>query len=884
MVLFSVFLVSSAHCEPPEAAVEIAVKKVDATRFPEVDVYFTVIDNVPGSAYYDLEDPANSFDLTISESPAEQNDFTSVAGSLQDSQVLPLAATMAIDRSDSVLDTIDKIKDATRDWVANMDDSDCAALLFFAGGENCNKMYFKEATSDKAALDTFCVNYLGDTCGGTPMFTSWYLALGALEDLSEEDYPVRGIISLTDGGDTSGNNRLTDLTQVAMSLGLPFYNIAFPKLRINNGTASIGNDIVPSNLIPISEATHGCYFEPIPPYPDLPEMPSAPADTTSTQALDDTAVKDYSVSMIRTLELMVKNDEDAQSGQCFEVFKEFVNQAVTTDYEITNWQDLDTLITDTMTDAEIENMLDTDMISELDWETLNTAAGAVATAAVATVSEEDLNTFYNEQMANMFNKISESLKRRYRLTFTSPNTKLDGTLRDIKVQIAYTTHVNFSPVNLVGDCTARFVAPLVEEEDVVITQTSSMDPGSPIYNSLFGGGAAPRDGSWTSDTSIDWGVQLMARDETGTAWSLATMDPAGDITIAEDPDSPYYSVEGSDITTFLEHVQMNITVDGDELTQQMVAYIPTCIACDRENPQDDWPLPNESALEFRKSTLWYVVTPVASRNYQFTKKVPSLASGSVVVNSFVEERALKEEFPPLITYVYDSTAPTISLFLSPARGEINRIEALEIDMDSETRPRPMTVFLHGKQWDPSYSEDFDGFGATLGTNTLARTDWPLNLSTIFGDPATPSNGIYVYEGQRVELNVLCCDNYDRASDLSYMSDPATIPAPHNDYRDSDVLQSEGEFDDSLPYLKRIAASEIGSSSGYAAQLIDNGAETDLGSWHIFRTANYPDGVDRAIKVMASDEAGNVSSIEVPVYVMPLGFDAKRLEWQSKKNK
>jgi len=657
-----------------------------------------------------------------------------------------------------------------------------------------------------------------------------------------------------------------------MSLDMPFYNIAFPKLTIDaNGIASIGGDVVPSNMAPISEATHGCYFEPIPPYPHLPELPPAPSVTDDPEELDDDVVKNYTLDLLSVLQLLIENDPDAN----FSTFDTVINATLAEDSKVSTAQEFYDLTLD-------DSIFDDDVVSELDWDAFNTAMAATTQAAMETVTEDDLNAFYNQQMGNMFEKIRTSLKRQYRMTFISPNQKLDGTLRDIKVQISYTTHVNYMPTSLTGEATGRFVAPLVADEDLIITQKSSIDPASPIYNPLFGGGAAPRDGVWLGPTEIKWGVELLARAEDGEPWLLATMTADGDITVNDDPASPFDSVDEADVTTYLKHVELQVSVDGPELTQKMVAFIPTCIASDRAAPQDDWPLGNTSAVGFRQSPLWYRVQPVATRRYSFIKKIPSLVSGSVVVTNVADEADLKEDFPPLVTYIYDSTAPTISLFVCPSRGEVNRLEGLEIDLDSETRPRPMQMAVYGKQWHPAQNFEYEGFVANMAEGKIENVDWPLSLTDIDGNPGPSTDGLYVFEGQRLELYVRCRDNFDKAKDLSYMSDPDTLPAPHNDYENSDMYREENGFDH-WPFLTLVEQSAVEDGPGFAAVIKDDGNETPLGPNHIFRTANYPDGPERSIIVQASDEAGNKSSIEVPIFVMPLGFKSKQLEWQSKRN-
>jgi hypothetical protein len=890
---FSFAFFSQVFAAPPASAVKIDIKRVDASRFPEVDVYFTVIDNVPGTGYYDLESSSNTYSLTVKESLVGEGSFSTVSAAVQGSETLPMVASLSIDRSGSMADVFGEVLKAAKTWVSALDScpGDQADLVFFSGSADGTGIYHSGPKGSSAELIAFC-DSVGNAGGMTPMFLAWNVSMGAVEVFDEKIYPVRAAITLTDGYDTcssrSNSAELSDVCQVATSLNLPFFTIAFPRVEEDDdGNLSIGCDVDQGLLSAVAGSTDACYFEPQAPYPKLPETPQQPSGSDGATPIgDDAQVRQYFITLLTTLQNVVTKDSDARDA--FDTdFKANINRVLNEDNQVADWEEFANLERDSngyIVDS-VMNIDGTDGIESMEWSEFSELASNVKEGAINTVTEADIANFYNIQMANMFQKIRQSLKKEYHLTFTSPNTRLDGKIRDIDVRIAYTTDDCGSPVTLTGSSTARYVAPLVWDEDIPLEQISTMDPASPVANTLFGSGAAPRGGTWVGDTSIDWGVELMARDDEGNPWCLASMTPSGEITVNDDATSPFNSVDAADVTTFLKHVDMVFDVDvaTGKLTQKMVAFIPTCIAKDRADPQADWPLGNEEAVDFRKSTLWYIVKPVARRNYIYNKIVPTYNGGGISVTTEPNRPSyVKEDFPPLITYIYDSTSPTVSLFVSPSRGEINRIEAIEIDMDSETKPRPMTVYLYGKQWDPSYTELFDGYRAQIGSNTVARADWPLSLLNDEDNPVLPSNGIFVYEGQRLELNILCADNYDRAKDLGYMGDPENIPAPHNSFSDSDVLRKDTGTDH-WPFLAQVAFSEVGNVPGYAAKVIDDGVESDLGSWHIFRTTNFPTGVDRSIVVKASDKAGNVSSIEVPVYVMPLGFNSRELNWKSNKN-
>ena len=885
-------------------SIKLSVKRVDAARFPEVDVYFTVIDNVPGTEYYDLLDAANTYSLTVKE-----GSFANVPGSIQGAEIFPMVGSLSVDRSGSMASVFDKVLEATRTWINALPAGDMADLVFFSGGSSGSGIYHSGASSSQIELNTFC-DAVGGAGGMTPMYLAWNLSLGAVEDVSLENCPVRAAITLTDGYETcsgrSDTAELNDIEQVATSLDVPFFSIAFPQVREVDGIVTIDCNVNDTVLQRVADDSNACYFVPEAPYPKLPATPDElnGADPESTIG-DSDDVKKYFIDLLTTLQNVVGEDLDAQTN--FEDdFMSSINSVLTSDTRVTDYQGFLDIERDEDSGLIIDSVLNTDgtdPIGDMQYSEFTSLVENVNQGAINTVSDDDMNNFYNIQMGRTFTKIRESLKKEYHLTFTSPDTRLDGEIRDLELAISYQTHDNGLPVTLSGIATARFVAPLVDEEDRVITQTTEMDPNTPVYSALFGSGTAPRGGTWLEEPELTWGVELMGRDSENNSWLLGSMTSDGVVTLNDDETSPFSSVRKSDISTFLSHIDMadtSISADKSKLIQKMVALIPTCIARDRANPQADWPLGNEEAVDFRKNTLWYVIKPEVTRPYSFTKIVSTLVGTNIVVNNIPGTSEVKEKLPPLITYVYDATAPTISMFISPRRGEINQIEALEIETDKQTSTtnpdRPMSVYLHGKQWDPAYTENFNGYGIHFDSTTLQRADWhldlhdPLDEYDLTANPATPSNGLFVYDGQRLEINILCSDNYDKAKDLGYMDpanqpghddyDPETaVPAPHNDYKTADVLRQENSIDH-WPFLQRVQSSVIGTVSGFSATLMEDGVESELGPWHIFRTPNFPTGVDRTIIVKASDVAGNVTTLEIPIYVMPLGFNPKRLSWQS----
>ena len=76
--------------------------------------------------------------------------------------------------------------------------------------------------------------------------------------------------------------------------------------------------------------------------------------------------------------------------------------------------------------------------------------------------------------------------------------------------------------------------------------------------------------------------------------------------------------------------------------------------------------------------------------------------------------------------------------------------------------------------------------------------------------------------------------------------------------------------------------DIGNRSGYSASVVCGSKVTPIGNYHVFREANYPAGDAIYLRVQASDQAGSITKVEIPIHVLPMGFDAKNLNWKSKR--
>ena len=436
---------------PPKNS--IIVEKVDPTRFPIIDVHFTVIDNVPGTEFYDLEANDGNYTLTVKEkrvTPPETSYQVVADADIKDSQNRSMASCLTVDRSGSMTAILQHVKDACVSFVNSIPDGDKTAVLFFQGDDDYDGMYFHKAEgNDKAAeLQAFCEKYGSSSGGMTPMFDAWELSVTSIDTFANS-MDTLCVVCLTDGYNTSSSNRPNSVISLGNSYRLPIYNIAFPKIKKEDGIVSLSDSVNDSLMLDISSGTNAAYFEPVPPYPNVPPTPAK--DNGEPDRVNDEEAGQYFVDMMTLLQRLIKDDDEAE----FDTFASYIHTYVTSPEA----EDFDE---EYFTDLEIDDgQLNQVAIQSLTYTNMETQASEVAQNVLNTVSDEDIEKFYNDQMFTMFNKIRKSKKRLYRMSYETPNKRLDGSIRDIEIGISFSTYDNFQyvTVDLSGKTNARYAAP-----------------------------------------------------------------------------------------------------------------------------------------------------------------------------------------------------------------------------------------------------------------------------------------------------------------------------------------------------------------------------------------------------------------------------------------
>jgi hypothetical protein len=835
----------------PPPSIRVAVEWVDPSAFPDVDVYFRVLDTVPSAAFHAIRpedvtlhealEPGGSFDPV----PMRTNNFDAP-------DIRPLAVSLAVDRSSSVERILDKLKEGTMRFLGGMSDNgpladDAASLVFFCGYPNLKKVHHLPMTTQRDQLVQYTSDYMTRACGGTPLHKSWNLAI---RDAALDQYPARGVLMLTDGKNYPRNSGPTvdSIIPAAVSNGLPVFNFAFVKISKAGKVAR--NSVYRPDMTRMADATGGAYFEPIPPWPMLPGLPDEPDDPASADALPDDQAIAYGQQALGLVKNMLLEDPEAQYSQFQEIINRFIEPDCATQADFLSL------------DLSNPSLLQ-DAASTLSYQDLDAVDTALELVSRTNVTEEDLKTFYCDQVENMFTKVRTSLKTLYRATFTSAAPQCRGEPRDVKVSVAYQTHINFAPLNLAGSSIGRYITPVVAEEDKEVSLVSSLNAASPVYGQLFGAQAAPRAGTWQGQTALEYAVDLVARDSDSRPVSLALRKADGSVELATS--GPVTELDAADkqaVTTYLTHLQLQAEPDpsAGQLTVKLTGKLPTCLV-QRDRPFER-PLENPRALGFRK-LLAYRIRPTAARVYSYNMEVPTEEGqpGQVVPST----GRVSMDLPTLVAYVADTTAPSLALYLTSTRNSVvNRADALEVPTDSAERPRVFKLALGGLNWNAPAEVAVSGAGT--GVTSVG---------------AAIEGHFYIEEDVRINVAVLAQDNFDHSRDAGHLAANGPQLAAHNVFADTDPNTPEGR-NGQPPFLSRGTPAEAGAEVPVSLTLDENGTRSAIQDSVIFRAPNVPAGEPVAIEARAVDRTGNVTLLRVSVHVLPLGIELKRIQFEQQK--
>jgi len=214
VLLLSVFFLLSAPLASlsAESLQILSIKRIDASTFPAMSVYFTLYDSegIPVSAL-----PKDSIGL-------KENgvDITGFTIKEIENDTLPKFITLLIDNSGSMKgDAISEAKDAAKEFIASLNAIDMVKIYVF----NDTPEIVTDFTSDKSALasDIDQIETIGSQ-------TALNLAVyNASSDLESKPSGQRAIVLLTDGKDEKASIAQDDAIEKAKAARIPIYSVGF---------------------------------------------------------------------------------------------------------------------------------------------------------------------------------------------------------------------------------------------------------------------------------------------------------------------------------------------------------------------------------------------------------------------------------------------------------------------------------------------------------------------------------------------------------------------------------------------------------------------------------------------------------------------------------
>ena len=886
---------------------------IDASHYPRVELRFRVVDTVPTTTYYDLGENEPSIGFSLLHDGAT----TKVDTDFKKPCILPLASTLAVDRSKSVQKVLKHIRRATKSYASTMagngptGPADVVGYIFFSGKELPQwdtpspvaqaRPKHMPPTPDKKRAAAFADKYLRLTHGGTPLYYSWHLVLSLLAERSLSQYPARGVLILTDGKQrpllATKKSRLDNIdfgAWVGRSHDIPVYTIGFPKLERGG---ELGNNVDARDLIPLSTMTQGSYFHPTPPWPVPPDMPEKPADPTSPEALDDSSVGTYLCTLLDTVRNLLRDDTVQAS---FATFEPSINRMLKDDVA-----DRSAFDACDLTDASV---LDQRYVQGLSWNELALVAQDFESKMNAAIDDDKLKRFYQDQMFTMFTKIRRSLKRQYGASFEVAPTvdACDGGEHLVDLRVNYTTvSSGYASVKLEGGGAGRYLAPKLFLEDASLDDDSYVETTvaatDPVFRAVLEG---PRDVDIEGlrvvdegEAQFDFDIELFHRDEAGDDLLLAhRREGAEDFTFAAcvESDSSWKSA----VSTYLDALEFDVLADtGSQTVKVSVSsHIPGCRP--GEGDPATFPPPRANPRAGRsgrdgdwREFLYYRVRPCLVRDYKYERWLPEHlvgVNGSESLDDFqyVHQRGLdgrlRKTFPPVICYVADRTPPSLALYCAVRRGARSSVRVLERHLDSGARPFVRRLLLDGTLWD-------DGF-KTHRRSEVHDTD----LSPLRFEKATQNRpaGLFVPQHARILLSLRARDNFDANIDQRHVTvirqgaldDPDPLLASHNQFG-VEHPQAFPSGIDHNPFLSVHAdLKSYENNSGGIVLVREAGRETVVDEGYVFRRANHPDDHDYRIEIVARarDASGNETELILPVYVVTQEFHLRALSYESRR--
>jgi hypothetical protein len=860
---------------PPDPAASIFFERVDTSRYPEIDVFFRVIDTNPTRGFHE----PRAGEIRIEDGPttglaAMQIQSDNFAAPIK----RPLSMALCLDRSDSVKPVIDYILNAMKGYISLMVDApgntprlpDQTYLNAFCGGKNLRKV--KEAlfppalTFNRDESLALVEPTFKPTCGGSPIYAASQVTLDRVgAHPFEEPDSARAAIIITDGKNNRKPETPDELIKQAKAAGIYVFTIGPVLIKRNsNKKATVaGKSVCRQKLIEIATESQAAYFEAVPPgVVRLPDPPQPPDEDTppGTRIDPQSEAVQYLQETLLTVKNIAKQSPtlDKSSDLKPEV-ADVVQRFTTLNVSPTTWNNYITAL-----EAGPPTIKNPEQITYGLAEQLDLGLEAFAAENSPEIDEETIKKTYDDQIRQMMQKIQSSLKNVYRVTYTVPDAPFDGVDRMIRISTTYITDFNGTARTVNANATTTYKAPVIAEENKSNQLTLALMNAR--ANQLSS--TAPRGGDWTSEIQAPSRVVLCGMvGNPGKAVKLAEKLPGQPETWPAEADGgpavPLTDVEKEELRPYLTAVDVQANPITNGVAYTVKAGLPTSIP-DPANANAQ-PIAND-AIADKPRLLWYAVWTTLTRSYTYVAKLP---------DDVTETRTAVAKAPlnPLLLYIKDVTPPTVGVYLTPESRGTSRL--IGIEQPIEQSPPKRAYFLQGAS-----------FGLPSEAKQLTKEGNDVGEALEYDGGS--SIGFVVQQGVSVRLSILARDNFDRNAKPEWP--PPDNPAV-NRYDDA-TPSDDSARDMRPPFLTRLNPDQFDTSkdsnktkqSGVTWSFIEGGSDTDPGvETKSFRTANVDGdtfapiaGNEVTLFVRAIDATGNKTTMKIPIRVTPVGIEIDKL--------
>lgn len=194
-----------------QSVAKVGLQRIDIRKMPDVEVFFTVVDQehraLLGLAPSDLN-------VTLDGAPQRPLQLASALSAGEH-----LAVALLFDRSGSMTSGLDAAKDAARDVLSRMSESDKVAVIAFDDRATVQAPLSSDRAAAAAAIQSIARG----------RNTALYDAIAvALETLSSATTRRVAIVVFSDGKDTRSQVSRQDVTARARERGVPVYVLGLP--------------------------------------------------------------------------------------------------------------------------------------------------------------------------------------------------------------------------------------------------------------------------------------------------------------------------------------------------------------------------------------------------------------------------------------------------------------------------------------------------------------------------------------------------------------------------------------------------------------------------------------------------------------------------------